>query len=107
VDDERPVVIVLATDEAPAMPVRPIPELHLQHPAVGAHDRLELRGGGMQCDLEQVGLGVRSRHPRHGPHLRVAQLAPREGRAEMRQLRDPARHPHLLPGRRGTHAAAE
>jgi hypothetical protein len=95
---ERPVVVVLAADEAPAMLLRGIPELDLEHAPVRPHDRLQLGGGRMQGDLEQIGLGVGRRHPRDRPHLRVAQLATPERRPQVRKLRQSPRHSHLLAG---------
>ena len=95
-DQQRSLLVMLATHEAAPIALRLVPELDLQHAPKRAHDRLQLSRRGMHRDHGQLGLRVRRRNPRQRPHLRIAQLATRERRPGLGQLRHSPRHPHLL-----------
>jgi hypothetical protein len=102
---QRPVVVV-AAHIAQLGPGPAGAGLVAQHAPVGAHDPLQLRRRRVAGDHDQVRLGLRRRDPRQRPDLRIARLAAREARPQLRQPMQQPRHPHLLARRRRTQAAA-
>jgi hypothetical protein len=84
VNQQRAVVVVLAADPAPPMVRVGVAQLDLEHSAIRPHDRLELGRRREAGDLGQVLLGVAGSDACDRPHLRVAELAVAEGRANLR-----------------------
>jgi hypothetical protein len=64
--------------------------------AVSADSALELGGGQLEGEPEQLLLRHGLRDPRQRPHLRVRELAAPEGGSDARQLRQPARDADVL-----------
>ncbi len=84
----------------------PFLRLVAANPLVDGEHAVELGGGGLECELAEVGIGVRRRHSHERPDLRVRELAPRERLLDRGQVGQGSADADVLPGGNERHAAA-